>query len=123
VILVDASVWVDHLRDGDSTLIGWLERGEVLCHPWVVGELAPGHLHNREEILTLLAALPQATVATAPEVLAVIDRHRLHGRGISYVDVQLLASTLLTAETGLWTHDKRLAAVASDLGRAATPPG
>ncbi len=119
MILVDTSVWVDHLRDGDSSLVGLLQRAEVLCHPWVIGELALGQLSKREEILGLLAGLPQATLATENEVLAVIDLHKLHGRGIGYVDVQLLASTLLTPEARLWTRDKRLAAAALDLGQAA----
>jgi predicted nucleic acid-binding protein len=121
VILVDTSVWADHLRDGDSSLVGLLQRAEVLCHPWVIGELALGQLSKREEILGLLAGLPQATLATENEVLAVIDLHKLHGRGIGYVDVQLLASTLLTPEARLWTRDKRLAAAALDLGQAGTP--
>jgi predicted nucleic acid-binding protein len=120
MILVDTSVWVDHLRHGDRTLAALLQRAEVLCHPSVIGELALGQLSQRKEILTLLAGLPQATVATEAEVMAAIDVHRLHGRGIGYVDVQLLASTLLTPEVRLWTRDKRLEAVASDLGRATT---
>lgn len=120
MILVDTSVWVDHFRRGDNTLAGLLQRAEVLCHPWVTGELALGQLSNREEILALLAGLPQTPIATEEEVLAVIDHHRLHGRGIGYVDVQLLASSMLMAEVRLWTRDKRLAAAAADLGRAAT---
>jgi predicted nucleic acid-binding protein len=120
VILVDTSVWVDHLRHGDPTLAGLLWQAEVLGHPWVTGELALGHLSQRGEILTLLTGLPNATVATDTEVLAFIDVHRLHGRGIGYVDAQLLASTLLTPEASLWTRDKRLQKAASDLGRVAT---
>jgi predicted nucleic acid-binding protein len=120
VILVDTSVWVDHFRRGDDALAGLLQRAEVLCHPWVTGELALGQLSQREEILALLGGLPQATLATEAEVLAVIDLHRLRGRGIGYVDVQLLASSLLMPEVLLWTRDKRLAGAASDLGRFAT---
>lgn len=120
MILVDTSVWVDHFRHGDDTLAALLQSAEVLCHPWVTGELALAQLSQREEILALLRGLPQATLATEAEVLAAIDVHRLHGRGIGYVDVQLLASTLLMAEARLWTRDKRLASAASELGRAAT---
>ncbi len=90
----------------------------VLGHPWVTGELALGHLNRRNEVLGLLANLPQATVATPAEVLALVERHELHGAGIGYVDAQLLAATLLTEDGTLWTRDKRLAAVATRLGCA-----
>jgi predicted nucleic acid-binding protein len=120
VILVDTSAWVDHLRARDESLVGRLERAEVLCHPWVIGELALGNLSEREEILDLLGRLPQAILATDAEVLTLIDRHRLSGQGIGYVDAHLLASTFLTPHSRLWTRDKRLAAIASELGCAAT---
>lgn len=125
MILVDTSVWIDHLRAGNTTLIRLLERGEVLAHPWVVGELALGNLRRRDEILGLLNGLPRATPAGELEVLALIERQRLWGTGIGYVDAQLLASTRLTSAT-LWTSDRRLAAAASRLGDAlddASPPG
>jgi predicted nucleic acid-binding protein len=121
VILVDTSVWVQHLRSGHPTLVALLERSGVLCHPAVIGEIALGHLGNRAEVLGLLAGLPSAEVATSDEVLAVINSHQLHGRGIGYVDVQLLASTLLTPDTILWSLDKRLMLAASTLGRGADP--
>jgi predicted nucleic acid-binding protein len=120
VILVDTSVWVDHLRTGDPTLRRLLGTGEVLVHPFVVGELACGHLKNRKTVLSLLQALPSATGATDYEVLRFIERRQLMGRGIGYVDVHLLAATALTTQTWLWTRDKRLHAVATDLGFAAT---
>lgn len=122
MILVDTSVWIDHLRAGDLELASLLERREALAHPWVTGELALGQLSNRQEVLRLLGALPSAPVATAQEVLTLIETHRLFGLGIGYVDVHLLASTLLTGEARLWTRDQRLAAVASRLGVAAEPP-
>ncbi|GEL21009.1 type II toxin-antitoxin system VapC family toxin [Pseudonocardia asaccharolytica] len=122
MILVDTSVWIDHLRIGHPTLASLLENGRVLSHPWVAGELALGHLSRRHEILGLLGNLPQAQVATPVEVATLIERRRLFGLGIGYVDAQLLAAVLLTAETRLWTHDKRLAAAASDLGLAAELP-
>jgi predicted nucleic acid-binding protein len=121
VILVDTAVWIDHLRDGDPALAGLLERGEVLAHPWITGELALGRLRARAEILKLLGDLPQAAVATPAELLAFIDRHELSGAGIGYVDAQLLAATKLTADARLWTHDRHLSAAARRLG-ATYPP-
>ncbi len=117
MILVDTAVWIDHLRDGDPGLAGLLERGEVLAHPWITGELALGRLSARAEILKLLGDLPQAAVATPAEVLAFIEQHELYGVGvgIGYVDAQLLAATRLTADARLWTHDRRLSAVAARL--------
>jgi len=121
MILVDTSVWVDHLRAGHRTLAHLLERGSVLGHPWVVGELALGHLAQRQEILGLLNSLPQAAVTTPAETLAFIELHELHGLGIGYVDAQLLAATQLTSDAGLWTNDKRLAAAATRLGLVVDP--
>lgn len=121
MILVDTSIWVDHLRAGDPTVSTLLERGLVLAHPWVIGEIALGHLSNRREVIGLLASLPQATVATTAEVLTLIQRYELSGRGIGYVDAQLLAATRLTRDAALWTNDKRLAAAASRLGCAVDP--
>ena len=119
MILVDTSVWIDHLRQGDPDLVRALEAGEVLAHPFVVGELACGNLKNRAEFLKLLRAMPQAPVATDAEALAFIDGRALMGRGIGYLDVHLLASVVLAAGATLWTRDKRLAAVAQELGLAA----
>jgi predicted nucleic acid-binding protein len=96
LILVDTSVWVDHLRRGDPKLVDLLERTIVMMHPFVVGEIACGSLHDRASILELLQDLPAAAVAEGDEVLQFIDRHVLHGRGIGYVDVHLLASVTLT---------------------------
>jgi predicted nucleic acid-binding protein len=118
VILVDTSVWIDHLRIGDSELVALLQDGQVLVHPWVVGELALGHLSRRSEILGLLHNLPQAKAATDVEVLTLIDNHQLFGLGIGYVDAHLLAATMLTTGARLWTRDKRLAAVATQRGLA-----
>lgn len=118
MILVDTTVWIDHLRDGDQLLAGLLNRGEALAHPWVTGELALGHLRGRAEILALLGQLPQATVATVTELLGFIERHELFGLGIGYVDAQLLAAAMLSDDAVLWTRDRRLRAAAEDLGRA-----
>ena len=118
MILVDTSVWVDHLRNGDVRLADLLERGAVLMHPFVVGEIFCGSLSDRLPILQLLRDLPAMVVAEADEVLGFIERHSLHGKGIGYVDVHLLASTALTAGARLWTRDKRLGVAAHDLGCA-----
>jgi predicted nucleic acid-binding protein len=115
VILVDTSVWVDHLRRGDSYLAQALERGAVAMHPFVLGEIACGSLKDRQTILTLLGDLPSAVVATGGEVLSFIEHHGLHARGIGYVDVHLLASAALSENTTLWTRDKRLQTAAQAL--------
>ncbi len=115
MILVDTSVWIDHLRAGAPALAAALEQGRVLMHPFVLGELACGNLKSRGEVLKLLGELPAAPVATAPEALDFIERRALMGRGIGYIDVHLLASVALAGTAQLWTRDKRLAAVAADL--------
>lgn len=115
MILVDTSVWVDHLRDGAPALAAALQQGSVLMHPYVLGELACGNLKNRGEVLRLLGELPAAPMATDPEALDYIERRALMGRGIGYLDVHLLASVALAGTARLWTRDKRLAAVAADL--------
>lgn len=116
MILVDTSVWVDHLRQGDVELARLLEAGRVLTHRFVIGELALGSLQNRISILAALQALPQATVASDVEMLHFIDGHALFGKGIGYIDAHLLAATLLFPGTLLWTRDKRLLAEGIRLG-------
>jgi len=122
MILVDTSIWADHLSQGNSILLHLLEAEEVLGHPFVVGELALGHLRPRGIILNDLRALPQALVASDREVLNFINEHRLFGRGIGYVDAHLLAATRLTADAELWTRDKRLRGAADRLRLAAKLP-
>lgn len=115
MILVDTSIWVDHLRSGVPQLTAALQGGDVLIHPWVVGELACGNLRDRSRVLQLLQSLPSACVATPAEVLTLIDQHQLMGRGIGFVDAQLLASARLSS-CFLWTQDRRLAGLAEALG-------
>jgi predicted nucleic acid-binding protein len=115
VILVDTSVWINHLRSGEPGLVTALERGRVMMHPFVLGELACGNLENRREVLRLLDDLPAAPTATDPEALDFIERRALMGRGLGYIDVHLLASTALAADARMWTRDRRLAAVAAEL--------
>ena len=119
MILVDTSVWVDHLRAGDRTLAGLLDTGSVLSHAFVIGELALGDLRQRDLVLATLQDLPQASVATDREVLRFIGQHELFGLGIGYVDAHLLAAVRLTAGAALWTRDKRLLGVSERLGLAA----
>jgi predicted nucleic acid-binding protein len=116
VILVDTSVWVDHLRRSDELLADLLDHGNVLAHPFVIGELALGNLPKRGLILDALSDLPRATVATDDEVLHFTERNTLFGLGVGYIDAHLLAAVTLTAGSTLWTRDKRLHAVAEPLG-------
>jgi len=113
-MLVDTSVWVDHLRRRNSTLAGLLEQSQVWTHAFVIGELACGNLAQRDKVLSALTALPQAPVASHDEVLAFLDSHHLMGRGLGWIDVHLLASAKL-GRLPFWTLDKRLAAVATAL--------
>ena len=117
MILVDTSVWVDHLRHGDASLRQFLDQAQVMCHPMVVGELACGNLKSRSMVLALLADLPSASVASEAEVLGFIQAQSLFGLGIGYVDVHLCASAKLHG-IQLWTRDKHLQAVAEQLGMA-----
>ncbi|RLQ23825.1 PIN domain-containing protein [Seongchinamella sediminis] len=115
MILVDSSIWIDHLRSGDTRLADLLDRSQVLTHSFVIGELACGNLHNRDEILRLLNDLPHAPVASPAEALYFIERNRLMGLGVGYIDIHLLAATALAENTLLWTGDKRLTKVASKM--------
>ena len=123
MILVDTSVWVDHLRAGDAGLVTLLQDGGVAGHPWVTGELSLGSLANRGEVVRLLGALPQGEVASPAEIAVLVSAERLYGLGIGYVDVGLLASARLAPGWTVWTRDTRLRAVARRLGVHHDPPG
>ena len=107
MVLVDTSVWVDHLRRGNDQLINLLNDGDVICHHFVIGELACGNIKNRKEILSLLQALPKAAQASHHEILEFIEINNLMGKGLGYIDVHLLASAFLS-NTILWSLDKKL---------------
>ncbi len=114
MILVDTSVWVDHMRRSNERLAGLLDAGHVLCHPFVVGELACGNLVRRDRILGLLNDLPEAPVAEHAEVLQLVQSRRVYGQGLGWIDMHLMASSLL-ARCQLWSLDKRLHAAAQRL--------
>ena len=116
MILVDSSVWIDHLRAGDTRLAALLEGGRVLTHPFIVGELALGSLRQRGIVLGALSGLPSAAVANDLEVLKFIETHALSGSGIGYIDAHLLAAVRLTGESRLWTKDRKLRMVGDRLG-------
>ena len=120
VMLVDTSVWVDHLRRSDPALQSLLSREEVECHPFIIGELACGSLRRRSEVLSLLQRLPHVPVGNHDEVLTFIERHRLMGRGIGWIDAHLLTSASL-AGSFLWTRDRRLREIATMLDLYAQP--
>lgn len=115
MILIDSSVWIDHLRQSDAQVVALLQSGQVLVHPYVIGELACGNLKARTNVLGLLANLPQARLAQEHEVLFLIEHHELMGQGIGYIDAHLLAATRLTPDAVLWTRDKALKTLAQRL--------
>lgn len=119
MILVDSSVWVDHLRRGDQRLVTLLDSRQVLSHPFVIGDIALGSLKNRESILGSLKGLPQAATATDEEVRQFIESNALFGLGIGYIDAHLLAAVRLNTGSQLWTRDKRLGVIANRMGVAA----
>lgn len=121
MILVDTSIWIDHLRQGDERLSNLLNQGQVLAHPFVIGELALGNLQNRGAILDALQDLPQTPVATDSEVLGFIQENFLYGRGIGYIDAHLLAAVRLSPGAMLWTRDNRLLAAGKKLGLVENP--
>jgi predicted nucleic acid-binding protein len=114
MVLVDTSVWVFHLRNGSPELADLLNDGKVLCHPFILGELACGNLKDRPIILSYLELLPTSIVAEHQEVLSFIENNRLMGKGLGYVDVHLLASAVLTGVL-IWTLDKKLSQTADNL--------
>ena len=118
MILVDTSIWIDHLRHGNEKLVQLLGSAQALAHPHIVGELALGCLQNREAVLGALQGLPQISVATDDEVLHFIETNALSGIGIGYVDAHLLAAVRLFPGTKLWTRDKHLLAASARLGLA-----
>ena len=118
MILVDTSVWIDHLNKGDSDLAAALIAGHVVCHPYVIGEIALGSLKARTDVLSLLQGLPEVQIASPEEILELIESKALFSHGIGYIDICLIAATLLSPGIKIWTRDKHLHAVCEDLGIA-----
>ena len=114
MILVDTSVWVEHLRRRDTLLAARLEAGDVMCHPYVIGEIGLGSLRRRADVLELLASLPSAPVVGHDDVMLFVEQRGLSGRGIGWIDVHLAASAVVSGAK-LWTTDRRLADVARSL--------
>ena len=114
MVLVDTSVWINHLRNNDPQLEKLLFDGSVVCHPHIIGELACGNIKNRQEIISLLQALPQISLVDFKEFLYFIEQNQLHGKGIGFVDIHLLASAKLD-RIPLWTADKRLQSASVEL--------
>lgn len=115
MVLVDTSVWIDHLRHNNPTLVTLLHQQQVCIHPMIIGELACGNLRNRDTLLLLWQQLSQAVEATHEETMLFLQSNRLMGRGIGFIDLHLLSSTLLTPHCRLWSLDKRLANIATEL--------
>jgi predicted nucleic acid-binding protein len=113
-VLVDTSVWIDHLHQADPELIGLLQGTQVVMHPGILGELACGSVPNRQNLLALWLALPRVADVTFEEAMALVENKKLWGRGLGWTDVHLLAATLVS-RTMLWTRDRLLQQVADEL--------
>ena len=118
MVLVDTSIWIDHLHHSEPALVDALGRGAVLQHPMVIGELSLGTLRDRDTVLEMLSNLPAAPVASHSEVARFVDAHELFGQGLSLVDAHLLASVMLAPGATLWPRDKRLQRAVARLGRS-----
>lgn len=122
MILVDTSIWIDHLHRADAALTALLDTAQVCSHPMIIGELALGSLRDRRTVLGLLRDLPTTSTATHSEVLSFVEAHGLSGTGLSLVDAHLLAGVFLSPSDRLWTRDRRLRVAAERLGASADLP-
>jgi predicted nucleic acid-binding protein len=119
VILVDTSIWIDHLRVTQSALVDLLEQGHVVTHPFVIGELALGSIACRREFLGFLQDLPALSVVSHDEFMTFVEGRGLFGSGIGLVDGHILAAALLAPGTRVWSRHRRLALAAQALGVSA----
>ena len=117
LILADTSVWANHLRNHDPLMVSLTDGERLLMHPYVIGELSMGNLHDRAAFIVALRQMEGVTLATDSEVSRLVEDNRLYGTGIGWIDAHLLASTLLTDDVQLWSHDRRLSAAAIRFGR------
>ncbi len=122
MILVDTSIWVDHLRSADANLQTLLQNDQVVTHPFIRLELALGSIASRETVLADLALLPQAPVVASGELFRLIEHKMLHSRGIGLTDLQLLCCALYDRSMSIWTRDRRLGEIAIELGLRASFP-
>ena len=119
MVLADTSIWADHFRSPNPLMTDYMAGDRLLMHPFVVGELVMGHLPNRFAIVRSLREMDQVIRATDDEVLAVVEREKIQGLGVGWIDAHLLVSVLITPEAMLWTRDRRLNALAQRFGCAA----
>ena len=115
MILVDTAIWIDHLHSVEHSLVELLRTDEAGCHPGVIEELALGSIKQRDEVLDLLSNLYEFPVLSHDEVLQLVDRNRLWGRGLGAVDAHLLGSVLLVRGAQLWTRDTRMKAMCEEV--------
>jgi predicted nucleic acid-binding protein len=120
-VLVDSSVWVGHFKQRNEHLVTLLEADSVVCHPFIMAEVACGTPPSRKAIISLLSELEHALMASHDELLALLDARQLYGRGCGFVDLSLLASALLSEGTQIWTLDKRFEQLATEANRAFSP--
>ncbi len=116
MILVDTSVWIDHLRSADAKLQSLLQNDQIMTHPYIRLELALGSMASREKVLADLALLPQAPVVTPDELFSLIDHNKLSRRGIGLTDLHLIGCALFDKSILIWTRDRRLSEIADELG-------
>ena len=122
MILVDTSIWIDHLRSADAKLQTLLQNDQVVTHPFIRLELALGSIVGRETVLADLALLPQAPVVASEELFSLIEHKMLYRRGIGLTDLQLLCCALFDRSISIWTRDRRLGEIANELGLRASLP-
>jgi predicted nucleic acid-binding protein len=120
-VLIDSSVWVGHFKYRNGQLVVLLEADAVVCHPYIVAEVACGTPPGRKAIISLLAELESMPMATQNELLALLDARKLYGRGLGFVDLSLLASVLISEMTVIWTSDKKFEQIAIEVNRAFSP--
>ena len=121
MIVADTSIWIDHLRSANPALTGLIAQERLFAHPFVIAELALGHVPRRGSFFDFLAGLPLIDKVSDDRQLSFVEAHTLFGTGLGFVDSHLLASVAMHPEARLWSRDKRLQAHAERLELAYTP--